>query len=161
MAAGLSIVTAAFLVLAAGIKLGPLFIALLTFLIGAGLGSTMPAAQTMVQWAAGEKHLGVGTALVSFSRTIGGVMGAALTSAVFWGALQLLDPNAWNILSRELASVGSSHVEASQKASAWIAAYRWMFFALGGLSACAAVVAWSIPDLDLAGSPANAFVTHV
>ena len=90
----------------------------------------MPAAQTMIQWAAGEKRLGVGTALVSFSRTIGGVMGAALASAVFLGALQVLDPNAWNILSRELASIGSSHIKASQIASALIAAYRWMFFAL-------------------------------
>src|ERR1700756_648715 len=60
MAAGLSIVTAAFFVLAAGIEFGPLFIAPLTFLIGAGLGSTMPAAQTMVQWAAGAQRLGVG-----------------------------------------------------------------------------------------------------
>jgi len=32
--------------LAAGIELGPVVIALLTCLIGAGLGSTMPAAQT-------------------------------------------------------------------------------------------------------------------
>jgi hypothetical protein len=54
-----------FVVLASGITLGPVFIALLTFLIGAGLGSTMPGAQTMVQWAAGEKRLGVGTAVVS------------------------------------------------------------------------------------------------
>jgi EmrB/QacA subfamily drug resistance transporter len=155
MAAGLSIVTVAFFVLAAGIQLGPVFIALLTFLIGAGLGSTMPAAQTMVQWAAGAQRLGVGTALVSFSRTIGGVMGTALASAVLLGMLQVVDPNARNILSRELASIGSSHVEASQIASALIAAYRWVFFALGGLSACAAVVAWSIPDLDLAASPAS------
>jgi len=35
-------------------------------------------------------------------------------------------------------------------------AYRWMFFAFGGLSGCAAVVAWSIPDLDLSVSPAIA-----
>jgi EmrB/QacA subfamily drug resistance transporter len=159
MAAGLSIVAAAFLVLAAGIKLGPLFIALLTFLIGAGLGSTMPAAQTMIQWAAGDKRLGVGTALVSFSRSIGGVMGAALASAVLLGALQVLDPNARNILSRELASIGLSQ-EASQISPALIAAYRWVFLALGGLSACAAGVAWSIPDLDLAASPAKALVTH-
>jgi hypothetical protein len=33
--------------------------ALLTLLIGAGLGSTMPAAQTMVQWAAGVERLGL------------------------------------------------------------------------------------------------------
>src|SRR6202008_368989 len=141
------------------IKLGPLFIALLTLAIGAGLGSTMPAAQTMIQWAAGDKRLGVGTALVSFSRSIGGVMGAALASAVLLGALQVLDPNARNILSRELASIGLSH-EASQIAPALIAAYRWVFLALGGLSACAAGVAWSIPDLDLAASPAKSLVTH-
>jgi len=155
MAAGLSVVTGAFFVLAAGIKLGPLFIALLTFLIGAGLGSTMPAAQTMIQWASGAKRLGVGTALVSFSRSIGGVMGAALASAVLLGALQVVDPNARNLLGRELASIGSNH-EASQIAPALIAAYRWVFFVLGGLSACAAAIAWSIPDLDLAASPVNA-----
>lgn len=160
MAVGLSFVTAAFFVLGVGIRLGPVFIAVLTFLIGAGLGSTMPAAQTMVQWAAGAQRLGVGTALVSFSRTIGGVMGTALASAVLLGMLQVADPNARNILSRELASVGSNHVEASQIAPALIAAYRWVFFALGGLSACAAVIAWSIPDLDLARNPSDAFVTH-
>src|SRR5260370_9636537 len=143
MAAGLSIVAAAFLVLAAGIKLGPLFIAPLTFLIGAGLGSTMPAAQTMVQWAAGAQRLGVGTALVSFSRTIGGVMGTALASAVLLGMLQVVDPNARNILSRELASIGSSHVGASQIAPSLIAAYLWLVFALGALSASPAVVACS------------------
>ena len=159
MAAGLSIVTVAFFVLAAGIKLGPVFIALLTFLIGAGLGSTMPAAQTMVQWAAGEERLGVGTATVSFSRTIGGMMGAAFASAVLLGTLQVVDPNARIILSQELASIGSSHVEASQIAPALIAAYRWVFLALGALSGCAAAVAWSIPNLDLAASPVGAFAT--
>jgi MFS family permease len=161
MAAGLSFVTVAFLVLAVGIKLGPVFIALLTFLIGAGLGSTMPAAQTMVQWAAGGQRLGVGTALVSFSRSIGGVLGAALASAVLLGTLQLADPNARNILSHELASIGSSHVEASKIASALIAAYRWVFFTLGSLSACAAIVAWSIPDVDLGARPNDAFETSM
>lgn len=135
------------------------FIALLTFLIGAGLGSTMPAAQTMVQWAAGEARLGVGTALVSFSPSIGGVLGAALGSAVLLGALQTIDPSAQDILRCELASIGSSHVEASRIASPLIAAYRWVFFALGRLSASAAVVAWSIPNLDLAASPDGASAT--
>jgi EmrB/QacA subfamily drug resistance transporter len=153
MAAGLTVVMVAFFVLAAGIKLGPVFIGLLTFLIGAGLGSTMPAAQTMVQWAAGVERLGVGTAAVSFSRSIGGAMGAALASAVLLSALQILDPNARTVLSQELASMGSTHFEASQMAPALIAAYRWVFLALGGLSGCAALVAWSIPNLDLAGIP--------
>jgi len=159
MAAGLSIVAGAFFVLAAGIKLGTMFIALLTLLIGAGLGSTMPAAQTMVQWAAGKDRLGVSTATVSFSRTIGGAIGAAIASAVLLGALQVVDPNARAILSQELSSIGSSRVEPSQIALALMAAYRWVFLALGGLSGCAAVVAWSIPNLDLAGTPASALAT--
>ena len=153
MAAGLTIVMAAFFVLAAGIELGPVFIVLLTFVIGAGLGSTMPAAQTMVQWAAGAERLGVGTAAVSFSRSIGGAMGAGLASAVLISALQIVDPSAGTALSRELASMGSSHFEASQIAPALIAAYRWVFLALGVLAGCAALVAWSIPNLDLAANP--------
>ncbi|HXJ42338.1 MAG TPA: hypothetical protein VNH18_23865, partial [Bryobacteraceae bacterium] len=153
MAAGLSFVMAAFFVLAAGIELGPVFIVPVTFLIGAGLGSTMPAAQTMVQWAAGVERLGVGTAAVSFSRSIGGAMGAALASAALLSALHVVDPNARTILAQELASMGSSHIEASQIASTLIVGYRVVFLALGVLSGCAALVAWSIPNLDLAAIP--------
>src|SRR5258708_23822409 len=153
MAAGLSIVMAAFFFLAAGIELGPVFIALLTCLIGAGLGSTMPAAQTMVQWAAGVERLGVATAAVSFSRSVGGVIGAAVASAVLLSALRVVDPYAPTSLVQELASIGSRHFEASRIAPALIVAYRWVFLALGGLSGCAALVAWSIPNLDLAAKP--------
>lgn len=85
-------------------------------------------------------------------------MGTAIASEVLLGTLQVVDPNARNILSRELASMGSSHIEASKIAWALIAAYRWVFIALGGLSACAAAVAWSIPDLDLAANPPSAAI---
>jgi hypothetical protein len=153
MAAGLSVVMAAFFFLAAGIELGPVFIALLTCLIGAGLGSTMPAAQTMVQWAAGVERLGVATAAVSFSRSIGGVLGAAMASAVLLSVLRVVDPNAPTILGQELALIGSGQIEAPQIAPALIVAYRWVFLLLGGLSGCAALVAWSIPNLDLAAIP--------
>jgi MFS family permease len=161
MAAGLSIVAVSFIVLAGGMNLGSVFIGLLTFLIGAGLGSTMPAAQTMVQWAAGEKRLGVGTALVSFTRSLGGVMGASLASAVLLGALEFIDPNARNALSRALASIGASHFETTEVIPGLVVAYRWMFIALGTLSACAALVAWSIPNLDLAASPVGGAATDV
>jgi len=153
MAVGLSIVMAALFFLAAGIELGPVFIALLTCLIGAGLGSTMPAAQTMVQWAAGVERLGVATAAVSFSRSVGGVMGVAMTSAVLLLALRVVDPNAPTVLGQELAAIGSGHFEASRIAPALIVAYRWVFLSLGGLSGCAALIAWSIPNLDLAANP--------
>jgi hypothetical protein len=36
-----------------------------------------------------------------------------------------------------------------------------MFIALGTLSACAALVAWSIPDLDLATNPDGSAATAV
>jgi hypothetical protein len=41
-----------------------------TLFIGAGLGSTMPAAQTMVQWAAGNQELGETTAVLSFREAL-------------------------------------------------------------------------------------------
>jgi membrane associated rhomboid family serine protease len=106
--------------------------------------------QTMVQWAAGEKRLGVGTAVVSFSRTMGGVMGASLAAAALLGALQVKGPNARDVLSRALASIGSRQTEIPQVVPALVGAYRWMFISLGTLLACATVVAWSIPNLDLA-----------
>jgi hypothetical protein len=49
--------------------------------------------------------------------------------------------------------MGSSHIEASQIALALIVGYRWVFLALGVLSGCAALVAGSIPNLDLAAIP--------
>jgi MFS family permease len=61
---------------------GPSLVALPTLFVGAGLGSTMPAAPTMVQWAAGDQELGEATAVLSFSRSVGGVLGTAITSAV-------------------------------------------------------------------------------
>jgi hypothetical protein len=85
---------------------------------------------------------------VSFSRSLGGAMGAAIASAVLLGALQVVDPVARTILSQELSSIASSRVEPSQIAPPLMAAYRWVFVALGGISGCAAVVAWSIPNLD-------------
>jgi MFS family permease len=157
MAAGLSLVTGTFLLLASGLTLGPVFILLLTFAIGA---SDRPCLQRR-PWCngRGRKRLGVSTAAVSFSRTVGGVIGASVASAVLLGVLQLLDPNARNLLSQELAGIGSAHIEASRAAPALIAAYRWMFVTLGALSGCAAFVAWSIPDLDLAASPLGAAAT--
>jgi hypothetical protein len=118
----------------------------------------MPAAQTMVQWVAGVERLGVATAAVSFSRSFGGVLGAAIASAVLLSSLRVVDPNAPTILGQELAWGGSRQMEASQIAPALIVAYRWVFLVLGGLSGCAALVAWSIPDLDLAATSTD--VSH-
>lgn len=111
---------------------GPILVAALTLFIGAGLGSTMPAAQTMVQWAAGDQQLGEATALLSFARSVGGVLGTAITSAV----LLLAQP------SRGGATL-SPHSSG----------FGWMFLALGILASAAALVTATLPNVDLA-SPA-------
>ena len=77
-------------------------------------------------------------------------MGVAVASAVLLLALRVVDPNAPTVLGQELAS---GHFEASRIAPALIVAYRWVFLAVGGLSGCAALVAWSIPNLNLAANP--------
>jgi MFS family permease len=135
MIAGLATVTAGFLALVAGTGHSQLFVALVTVVIGAGLGTTMPAAQTMVQWAGGPQRLGVSTASLSFGRSMGGMIGAALTSSVLLGVLHGLGPGALRATPQ-----------------VWTA-FRWMFLALAVLSALATALAASIQSVDLAAAP--------
>jgi hypothetical protein len=71
--------------------------------VGIGLGTTMPAAQTIVQWAAGTSRLGIATATLSFARSIGGVIGAAVASAILIHALRVLAPSSPEVLSKALS----------------------------------------------------------
>jgi EmrB/QacA subfamily drug resistance transporter len=107
---------------------GPFLVALLTLFVGAGLGSTMPAAQTMVQWAAGNQELGEATAVLSFSRSVGGVLGTAITSAV-------------------LVTAQPSQTRTSP--SPHSPGFGWMFFALGILALAAALTTATLPNVDL------------
>lgn len=143
MAAGLLSVTIGFAILTLVIGSGPVLVGLLTLLIGAGLGTTMPAAQTIVQWAAGAEKLGVATAALSFSRSIGGVAGASITSAVLFGVLHASTSSS-SQLSNSLTSAGTVNT---------LTAFRCMFIALGILAAMATVITLSIPRVDLASSP--------
>jgi EmrB/QacA subfamily drug resistance transporter len=109
---------------------GPVLVAVLTLFIGAGLGSTMPAAQTMVQWAAGDQELGEATAMLSFARSVGGVLGTAISSAV-------------------LLATQSSMPSASPRSSG----FGWMFLTLGVLSLVAVLTAATLPNVDLTSQP--------
>lgn len=133
--AGLATVTAGFLALAAGTEHTRTFVTVATVIIGGGLGTTMPAAQTMVQWAGGPQRLGVSTASMAFSRSMGGMIGAALTSSVLLAVLHSQG-------SRQL--LAAPHV--------WTA-FRWMFLVLAILSALATAMGASIQDVDLASTP--------
>ena len=106
---------------------GPVLVAVLTLFIGAGLGSTMPAAQTMVQWAAGDGDLGAATAMLSFARSVGGVLGTAISSAVL------------------LATQSSMHNALPSPRSN---GFGWMFLTLGALSFIAALTTASSPPLQ-------------
>ena len=82
---GLAISTAAFVALAATITFAPTAVVLaLTLLAGAGLGTTMPPTQIIVQSAGGNERLASAVASVSVSRSLGGALGVAIVGAVLY-----------------------------------------------------------------------------
>ena len=155
MAISLSIVTLGFIALSAGVSSGRLVICLLTLIVGAGLGSTMPVAQTMVQWAAGESQLGIATGEVTLSRSIGAVFGTTIASAIVFGLLRVYAPGSTSQMSALTSGLGGGAIRATSFSEPLITSFRWLFLTLGALSAVASVVAWSIPNIDLSSSPAN------
>ncbi len=132
MLLGLTLVSLLLFLLAPTLQAGPFPVALLTLLIGAGLGSTMPAAQTMVQWAAGSEELGEATGILSFARSVGGVLGTAVTSAV-------------------VLATQSGHAGASPSANS--PGFSWMFLVLGFLAMAAALTTATLPNVDLMSAP--------
>jgi EmrB/QacA subfamily drug resistance transporter len=82
---GLMVSTVAFGALAATVTFAPTPVVLaLTLLAGAGLGTTMPPTQIIVQSAGGTASLGSAVASVSVSRSIGGALGVAIVGAVLF-----------------------------------------------------------------------------
>jgi EmrB/QacA subfamily drug resistance transporter len=139
MVSGLAVAALGLALLVPALSLGVWGIGAAVVLIGVGLGTTMPAAQTMVQWAGGTDRLGSATASLSFARSIGGVLGAAVASAILVVALRALVP--------DVDSPGPHGHERVQ------ASFRWVFGALAMLGAIATAVARTIPDIDLAAPP--------
>ena len=140
MVGGLATAAFGLVLLVLALRLGVWAVGAAVVLVGVGLGTTMPAAQTMVQWAGGMARLGSATASLSFARSIGGVLGAAVASTILVVALRALAPDS-------IESPGPTGNEGVQ------ASFRWVFGALAMLGAIAAVVAATIPDIDLAASP--------
>src|SRR6266545_3534355 len=82
---GLAVSTVAFGALAATVTFAPTPVVLaLTLLAGAGLGTTMPPTQIIVQSAGGTASLGSAVASMSVSRSIGGALGVAIVGAVLF-----------------------------------------------------------------------------
>jgi len=154
MAIGLFVSAVGFALLALSLGQGLWVVTAASIVVGLGLGTTMPVAQTMIQWAGGTARLGSATALVSFGRSIGGLVGAAVASAILLGSFELLMPSLVNQIEDALASAGSHVTLPTAALGAADMAFRWVFSALGGVTLLAALIAWTVPDVDLS-HPAN------
>jgi EmrB/QacA subfamily drug resistance transporter len=146
---GLVTATLGFGVLALTLSYGVYAIALASVVFGLGLGTTMPAAQTMAQWAGGKSRLGASTATLSFSRSVGGVLGAAVTSAVLLAAIEHQFPGSTARVKDLLAGSGSGE-GADLPREVIISAFRSVFVALAAVTFAATLLAMSIPVVDLA-----------
>lgn len=104
--------------------------------LGFGLGMTLPALIVAAQGAVGPAMVGVVTALVSFFRSFGGVIGIAVLTSVVMAAAD-----------------GGSLADARPEALAH--AFRVAFGLAAGVSAIAALVALRIRRVSRAGSAAS------
>ncbi|WP_456305542.1 hypothetical protein [Gluconacetobacter azotocaptans] len=119
-------------------------------LFGLGLGTTMPAAQTMVQWAGGKAHLGIATATLSFARSIGGVMGTAATSAILLLVMERHAPGTTSRFRAALDMPAAGIAATAFPLNAIRDAFRWVFGAMAMIALVAALLAVRIPAIDLA-----------
>lgn len=115
-----------------------------------GFGTTFPAVQTTVQVAAGAGRLGVATASVQFTRSLGSATGTALLGAALFATLALLgDDLAPRV--REVAQGGRTALaalpdEARAPLAAGLAAgFQAMFAGAAALAGMGAVLAWRVP----------------
>jgi EmrB/QacA subfamily drug resistance transporter len=134
---GLAAAGLGFAAFCAALQFGGIAIFCTSIVFGLGLGATMPAAQILVQTEAGVAALGEATALISFTRAVGGVAGVAICAAVL-----------------EFASAQGAVGFGSGEVASGRVPFQWVFGVLAGLVFVAAGVALSLPKVkiaDLAG----------
>ena len=151
---GLSVAALAFVTLGASITAAstPIVLAL-TMCVGVGLGMVMPPTQVTVQLAAGRGALGVATASIALSRSLGGALGVAIVGAVLFALIGAVDGTLARVL-REVVEGGPEYIAqlSPQQRGALAAhldgAYRVVFFALATIAAAGALIACTIPTLQ-------------
>ena len=151
---GLMVATVAFVGLAATVAAAPTaVVTALTMLVGVGLGMVMPASQVAVQFAAGRKALGVATATLSLSRSIGGAIGVAIVGAVLFAQIERTASGAGALLHRAMEG-GSAYIAAmppgqrEQLGAHVDDAYRVVFVVIAGFAALGALIAATVPRTD-------------
>ncbi|RDS80848.1 MFS transporter [Dyella monticola] len=155
MTLGLFVATLGFLLMALFLGEGAFAICLASALFGLGLGTTMPAAQTLAQWTAGSQQLGAAVAMVTFARSVGGTLGAALAGALLTAALRSNNPALVSSIENALVTSGT-HITLTPIQSSQIAhAFRFVFGSLALIAFVASCIARTLPNVDLAASPAR------
>ncbi len=142
----------AFVALAATVTFAPTSVVLaLTLLAGAGLGTTMPPTQIIVQSAGGAASLASAVASVSVSRSIGGALGVAIVGAVLFVLVGRQDALLASVLpqiaeSRGRVSRRRSPTQQRQAITAHLGdAFRVVFLVLAAFTCVGAYAASKVP----------------
>ena len=148
---GLALSTLAFVALAATVTFAstPVVLAL-TLLAGAGLGTTMPPTQIIVQSAAGSASLASAVASVSVSRSIGGALGVAIVGAVLFALVGREDALLASVLPQIAQSRGAFLAALSEPQRQAITshlgdAFRVVFLVLAAFTCIGAYAAAKVP----------------
>lgn len=138
---GMSLTTAGLLLLG---LLPPtlVFVGVLGFIVGAGLGTVMPITMLTVQTVAGRTKLGAATAMLSLSRSTGGAAGAALFGAIVFAMIPEIDRQT---IVQDAGELGVGRV---------LDAFHRAFFCAAGVSALGVVIAYRMPKIKLWERPA-------
>jgi predicted MFS family arabinose efflux permease len=112
-------------------------VAILGFVVGAGLGTIMPVTMMTVQTVAGRTKLGAATSTLSLSRSTGGAAGAALFGAIVFALLP--DADRHN-LAHEAVSLGMERVHE---------AFHIAFLCAAGVALIGLVIALRTPRVKL------------
>ncbi len=152
---GLAVSTLAFVTLAATVTFAPTAVVLaLTLLAGAGLGTTMPPTQIIVQSAGGSASLASAVASVSVSRSIGGALGVAIVGAVLFILVGGEDALLASVLphiaeSRGAILAGLSDAQRQAITSHLGGAFRVVFLVLATFTCVGAYAASKVPAQKL------------
>ena len=152
---GLALSVVAFSALAATVTFAPTPVVLaLTLLAGAGLGTTMPPTQIIVQSAGGSASLGSAVASIAVARSIGGALGVAIVGAVLFVLVGGEDTLLASVLPQIAESGGTflATLPAAERESIVAhldGAFRIVFIVLAAFASIGAYAASQVPEQRL------------
>lgn len=148
---GLTLSTAAYVVLAATVHIAPTpAVLLLTMLAAFGLGSVMPPTQIIVQTAGGQHALARAVASMAVSRAIGGALGVAVVGGLVFAFVGHRDSELAAVLPRIAESGGAflATLPEAQRVSITARlddAFRIVFVLIASMTALGALIASRVP----------------